>query len=177
MAKWLRAVLLLCPLAAVALVLLVAVVGALLPRDYDAALSARYAQPPQAVWAVVSDLAALPTWDPLVRRMERLPDRSGHPVWREHNGDGTVTYEVVEVLAPRRLVLQVLANDAPFRGTWTFALAPEEGGGSSLTVAAHGRIGNPFFRFLLRFIYGGDRALDIYFTALGRRLGERVQPF
>jgi uncharacterized protein YndB with AHSA1/START domain len=174
MAKWLRAILLLSPLAAAALVLLVGTVGALLPGTYAVTESARYRQPPPAVWAAVSNLAALPSWDPLVQRMDRLPDRDGHPVWREHNGDGTVTYEVTEAVPPRRLVLAVLANDAPFRGTWTFDLTPGPPGegGSRLTLSARGRIGNPFFRFLVRFVYGSDRALDVYLTALGRRLGD-----
>ncbi|HZF10450.1 MAG TPA: SRPBCC family protein [Thermoanaerobaculia bacterium] len=179
MAKWLRTVLLLTPLAAVALLLVVLGVGMLLPRTFVTAESARYRQPPPVVWAAMTDLAALPAWDPLVQRMERRPDRHGHPVWREHNGDGAVTYEVVQAVPPHRLVLRVLANDAPFRGTWTFDLAPGPPGegGSQLTLTARGRIANPFFRFLLRFVYGSDRALDIYLTALGRRLGETVQPF
>jgi uncharacterized protein YndB with AHSA1/START domain len=178
MAKWVRAVLLLTPLAALALVLVVLGVGALLPSSYEVAESAAYRQSPAAVWAVVSDLAALPAWDPLVHGIERLPDRDGHPVWRERTGDGTVTYEVVQSLPPRRLVLAVLGSDAPFRGTWTFDLAPgpPAEGGTRLTLTAHGRIGSPFFRFLLRFVYGSDRALDIYLTALGRRLGERGSP-
>ena len=178
MAKWLRAILLLSPVAAAALILLVGIVGALLPGRYAVVESARYRQPPPVVWAAVSDLAALPSWDPLVQRMERLPDRDGHPVWREHNGDGSITYEVAEAVPPRRLVLAVLANDAPFRGTWTFDLAPGPSGegGSRLTLSARGRIDNPFFRFLVRFVYGSDRALDVYLSALGRRLGERVQP-
>ena len=56
MAKWLRALLLLCPLAAAALVLLVGIVGALLPGRYAVTASARYRQAPPAVWAVVSNL-------------------------------------------------------------------------------------------------------------------------
>src|SRR5262249_46005839 len=147
MAKWLRTILLLTPLAAVVLGLAVAGVGMLLPRAYVAAESALYRQPPEVVWAVLSDFAALPTWDPLGQASERQPDRDGHPVWREHTGDGTVTYEVVQAVPPRRLVLRVLANDAPFRGTWTFDLAPGPPGegGSRLTVTARGRIADPFF--------------------------------
>jgi uncharacterized protein YndB with AHSA1/START domain len=179
MAKWLRTVLLLLPFAAVALLLLVIGVGMLLPSTYVAAESARYRQPPPEVWATLVDLANLPAWDPLVQRMERRPDRNGHPVWRELNGDGSVTYEVAQAEPPRRLVLRVLANDAPFRGAWTFDLAPgpPDEGGSRLTLTARGQIANPLFRFLLRFVYGSDRALAIYLTALGRKLGETVQPF
>jgi len=179
MAKWLRSLLLLSPVAAAALILLVAIVGMLLPDTYAVVESAQYRQPPSAVWAVVSDLAFLSAWDPLVQRMERLPDRGGHPVWREHNGDGAIAYEVVEEVPPRRLVLSVLADDAPFRGTWTFDLAPGPPGegGSRLTLSARGRVGNPFFRFLLRFVYGSDRALDVYLTALGRRLGRGSSPW
>jgi hypothetical protein len=176
MAKWLRSLLLLSPIAALALVLLAGLVGALLPSRHRVTESAHYRQEPAAVWAVLSDFAALPAWDPLVQRMERLPDRGGHPVWREHNGDGSATYEIAESIPPRRQVLAVLANDAPFRGTWTFDLAPgpPPEGGSRLALTARGEVGNPFFRFLLRFVYGSDRALDVYLTALGRRLGREV---
>ena len=41
------------------------------------------AQPREAVWDRIVDFGGLASWRRDVERVERLPDRDGHEVWRE----------------------------------------------------------------------------------------------
>src|SRR5206468_12576425 len=57
-------------------------------RSHVAARSLRSKRSPEEVWAVVSDFAAVPSWHPEIKTVERLPDRDGHDVWRETDRRG-----------------------------------------------------------------------------------------
>ncbi len=91
----------------VLLIALLMTAGFFLPRDHEAISSARFAAPPDSVWAVISDLERVPSWRPDVIRMDRLPDHDGHAVWLEVGQTGSLPYEVVEWLPPVRLALRV----------------------------------------------------------------------
>ena len=56
------------------------------------------------------------------RRVERLPDRDGRPVWVEEGGNGRMTFAVERSEAPRLLVVRIADPDLPFGGTWTYAV-------------------------------------------------------
>lgn len=169
--KWLLIV----PGVLVAVVAVVALVGALLPAGHVAARTARYSRPPEAVWAAITDLEAAPSWRPGITKMERLPDRGGKPVWRESGRFGDMTFEVTELDPPRRMVTTIADPDLPFSGRWTYDVRPA-GQGSELTVTEEGEVHNPIFRFMSRFVFGHHRTIEGYLKALGRRLGEDVHP-
>ena len=79
---------------------LLAVVGCFFPRHHVASRSLRSKRPPEEVWNVVSDYAAVPGWHPEIKKVERLPDRDGHEVWRETDKRGyPVQLETVEAVA------------------------------------------------------------------------------
>ncbi len=159
----------------VALVALMAVVGALLPRGHVASCVARFKQPRQALWQALTDPAAMPSWRPDVKKVERLPDREGKPVWREIGSHGAITLEVTESSPEARLVTRIADPDLPFGGTWTYELR-EAGGGSELKITENGEVKNAVFRFMARFVFGHHRTMQTYLEALGRKLGEDVVP-
>ena len=81
------------------------VVGLLLPKGHTAARTLHLKQQPEAVWGVISDAQAMPSWRLNVAKVERLADQNGHPVWRETYKNGqALPLELVETLPPKRLV-------------------------------------------------------------------------
>jgi len=161
--------------ALVVIVLVVVVIGYLLPQSHVASMSARYAAPPDTVWATLTDVQAFPQWRPALSRVEVLPDENGRPGWREHGKDDVITYRVVESDRPRRLVTRIADDNLPFGGTWTYELAPA-GAGTRLTITERGEVYNPIFRFVSRFILGYTGTMDGVLRAIGTRHGETIVP-
>lgn len=158
----------------VAIVAVVFVGGMLLPQNHVAARSASYRAPPEQLWALITDVAAYPGWRSDVKTVTLLPDRDGRRVWRESGGSGDITFATVESSRPSRLVTRIEGN-SDFGGTWTYVLTPADGGGR-LTIVERGEVYNPIFRFLSRFVFGHTSTIDDYLRAVGRKLGEEVEP-
>ncbi len=160
----------------VGLAALVTLVGALLPKGHEATRTARFRQPPEAVWQVITDFQASSSWRTDLRSVERLPDLNGHPVWKEVDKQGqALPLEVVEQVPPRLMVTRIADPDLPFGGTWTWEIAPDDDG-CSLTITERGEVRNPIFRFVARFVLGHTATMDGYLKALGRKLGEGGAP-
>lgn len=160
----------------VLLVLLVVVIGALLPRDHVAAVVARIAAPPDAVWAVVSDPAAFPTWRTDVQRVELLPPTPTGAAWREHAGGDAIAYAVEVSEPPRRLVTRITDAGLPFGGAWEWRIAPDGDGASRVTIVERGAVYNPIFRFVSRFVMGHTATMTAQLRALGRKFGAEATP-
>jgi len=160
----------------VGLLILVAIVGAMLPRDHVASVTATIAGAPDKVWAALTDAASYPTWRSDVRKVEVL---STSPLtWKEHTkqGDMTLATEIVE--PPTRLVGRIQDKGMPFGGAWEYRIAPVAGdaGKSVVTITERGWVSNPVFRFVSKFVIGHYSTLDTYLRALGRKFGTEVIP-
>jgi uncharacterized protein YndB with AHSA1/START domain len=164
--------------AIVALVLVVAIVGALLPRDHVVAAAARIAAPPADVWKVVTDPAAFPTWRPDVKRVDVLPaaPNGGRLAWREHGGNGAIAFAVDAAEPPSRLVTRITDDGLPFGGSWEWRIAADGDGASRVTIVERGSVHNPIFRFASRFVLGHDATMNAQLRALGRRFGAAADP-
>ena len=159
-----------------ALVALMALIGAFVPREHRATSTVTLRQPIDTVWAAVRDLGGVPSWWPEIKESIRQPDKNGQEVWRQKMSGFDVPLIVIEATAPTKLVTQIdTSAGGAFGGTWTYDLAPESGG-TKISVTEAGWIGNPIFRFLSRFAFGYYGSLDGYLKALGRRFGAEVQP-
>lgn len=156
----------------VGLILAATVWGALLPREHHAHRSARFAQPPAALWTVIADPLAAPAWRPDVAAVEALPAVGGRARWKEIGGDA-ITYELVADEPPARRVVRIADDALPFGGSWTYALEAD-GEGARLTITEDGEVRNPLFRFLARYAFGHGGTMEAYLRALGRRFGEDV---
>ncbi len=160
----------------IALIVIMAVIGALLPRDHVAGSSIMLQQPPDSVWRVVRDQDAVPHWWPAMATSVHRVGPDGRDRWEQTLSGNKMTFVVEADEPPRRLVTSIeAAPGAPFGGTWTFDIAPE-GTGSRVTVTERGWIGNPVFRFLARFVFGYYRTQESYLVALGKKFGETVVP-
>ena len=154
-------------------VLIVAIVvgiGYTLPVAHTASRSVVLGATPPAVWAAITDVPAYPDWRPDVESVEVLPPVHGRPSWREKGGNDAITYAMVRVDPPSRLVTRIADRDLPFGGEWHYELAPE-GAGTRLTITERGEVYNPIFRFVSRFVMGHTATIDAYQQALGTKFG------
>lgn len=156
-----------------ALVIAVAIVGAMLPREHTAVRSIELNQPPQAVWEAITDHANEATWRGDIAKVERQADKNGNPLWKETYKDGEeLTMETRESVPPKRLV-RVIAEEGPFSGQWEFNIVPLENNRSRVTLTERGAVGNPIFRFVSRFVIGHYTYMEKYLTALAGKFGEK----
>jgi hypothetical protein len=161
--------------ASVGLVLLMALIGALLPRTHQATRTAIFNRTPSEVYAAISDFSAMPSWRSSLLGVEILPPRDGHACYREVSRHQPITYIVLEDNGPKTLVTQIADENLPFSGTWTYMISPELNG-SRVRIREQGEIRNLFFRFLARFVFGYTGTMEAYLRDLGRKFGETVTP-
>ncbi len=157
------------------LVALAWVAGSLLPRDHRAASSITLSQPPEAVWLVVRDLAALKgTWPELTEAVMSA-DSVGREIWHEKVDGFDMRLLVTESVPLSRFVTLIQSPPgASFGGRWIYQLDPA-GSGTRVTVTEEGWVANPFFRLMSK-LGGHHRSIDGYLTALGKHFGETVTP-
>ena len=135
----------------VAIVAIVATIGAMLPRDHHATRQARYRQKPEAIYFTFAGPA---DWRSDIRASGSLPDRDGRKQWWEQDTHGHKTaYELVEDKMPSRRVTRIAEKNLPFGGTWTIEISPTSEG-SVVRVTEDGEIHNVIFRFVARFFLG-----------------------
>jgi uncharacterized protein YndB with AHSA1/START domain len=158
----------------VGLVILVAIAGAMLPRDHVASMRTTIPAPQDSVWAALTDVAAYPSWRGGVTRVDIL---SKTPLsWREHTSQGPMTLAVETFDPPRRMVGRVMDTDQPWGGTWEYALASDGPNATTVTVTERGWVSNPIFRFVSKYVMGHYSTLDSYLRALGRKFGSDAAP-
>jgi hypothetical protein len=163
-------------IAAGTLVLIVAVIaliGAMLPKGHHATRQARFAQRPEALYAVIS---GPPNWRSDIEEHGTLPDGK----WWERDSHGNkITYELVEDRPPSRRVVRMADPTLPFGGAWTLEVTPAEvtpgAAGSTVRVTEDGEVYNVLFRFMARFIFGHTATIDTYLRDLGRKFGETIR--
>jgi hypothetical protein len=153
----------------VLLVAIVALIGAMLPRDHHATRQARYRQKPEAVYFA---LAGPADWRSDIKAYGNLPDRDGRKLWWEQDRHGQrVTYELIEDKMPSRRVTRIAEKNLPFGGTWTIEIAPAPEG-SVVRVTEDGEIYNVIFRFAARYFFGYTASIEGLLRDLGHRFGE-----
>jgi uncharacterized protein YndB with AHSA1/START domain len=155
----------------VALILVVIAVGYMLPVAHTATRERTLGAPPSRVFAAIMTPADFPQWRSDVKRVEMLPAVDGHTRWRETGDNGTITFVNDTVVPDRRVVTRIEDKGLPFGGGWTLELSPApQAGGTTLRITENGKIYNPVFRFVSRFILGYTRSLERYLGDLERYL-------
>jgi hypothetical protein len=156
----------------VGVVVLLTAIGMFLPRSHQVARSLPLKQTPEVIWQVVSDFPNEVNWHPGVLKVERMPDKNGHEVWREtYKGGYPIQLETLEAVSPRRLVRSIADEKGPFSGRWEFDIAPLEAG-SRVTIIEYGDVPNPFFRFMACLFMNPAQYLEIYLKALAAKFNE-----
>lgn len=165
------------------LVVLLALVGMLFPRDHVATRTLRLRRAPAEVWKVVTDLGGQLTWRADLKGVSKVSEAAREQgmvgeVWREQFGRHAFELATREAIppdpsdrTPGRMVRELITPGLAFRGRWEYVVAPGADGGSVVTLTEHGTVTNPVFRAVGR-LTGQARHLDRYLVALARRFGE-----
>ena len=88
----------------------------------------------------------------------------------EVSGRDSLTFEILDATAPRRLVTRIVGEGLPFGGQWVFDVE-RQGDGSRLTITEHGEVYSPLFRFVSRFVMGHTSTIDGYLVSVVRHFG------
>lgn len=129
-----------------AVVALVAVIGATLPRNHRASRSLAVRRSPEEIWPVIMQATA----------------SSGVPV------------DVIQSDPPRRQVTRVKDTEKMFGGTWTITVTPTPTGGT-VTITEDGWVGNPIFRFVSRYVMGHHATMDGMLKEVAKKFGEEPE--
>jgi hypothetical protein len=156
------------------ILILIALVGYLLPKEHTVTREARFHQTSHAVWEAITEFEAMPTWRQGLKSIKRLPDKNGLPVWVETLDSGIIPLETMASQPPWKLVVRIADPKLPFGGTWTYEITTLPSG-SSLRIREDGEIYNPLFRFLARFVFGYNATIDTYLKSLAKKFGELPQ--
>lgn len=170
--KKLALILVLLVAAAVAAVYLI---GALQPLGHVASSQIRLSQPPDEVWATVSDFRGWPGWNSAVQSVRRGEDRDGKPVWVVVGEWGDLP-SIVEVFEPPGKMVTRIPEGAGlgFGGSWTYEIE-SDGTGSRVRITERGEVDSPLFRAMMLW-WGQHETLEQFLRDLGKKFGETVEP-
>jgi Polyketide cyclase / dehydrase and lipid transport len=158
----------------IVLLLVVLVGGLLLPEEHRASRTLVTKQSPQAIWETINDHANEPKWRSDVASVTSLGERNGKPVLQENYKDGnTVALMTTESRPPTRMVREI-AEEGPFSGRWEIDIQPTQSG-SNVTITEVGKVPNPFFRFISKYVLGHTTQMERYLTNLAGKFGEQPQ--
>ncbi len=148
-------------------------VGSRMPRDHRSVVSLSFRASRAAVWAAITDYAAMPAWWPAVKavRFERLPDGT-ELTWNKDRRGQEIPFRTGEAIVNEKLVRIIAKDDLPFGGTWTFELigAP---GGTRLTLTEDGFVNATILRPVARWIIGYDATQRDFLANLERYLSTK----
>lgn len=155
----------------VLLIVAVLVIGFLTPEEHQASRTLKTKQSPQVIWDAINDHANEPKWRDDVASVTSVGERNGKPVWQENYNDGnTVQLATTESKPPTRMVREI-AEEGPFSGRWEIDITstPE---GSNVKITEVGKVSNPIFRFVSKYVIGHTTQMTKYLTSLAKRFGE-----
>ena len=142
-------------------------VGMMLPRDHVARGEKVIAASPQAVAALVRDVASQPRWRAGVERVE-VRGREGDVLrYVEHDEEGSIAFAFRETAPERAFESRIDDPELPFAGTWTIGLAPS-GNGTRVTIEERGSVHDPLFRFFGALVFGHEGTIKAYLADLQR---------
>jgi uncharacterized protein YndB with AHSA1/START domain len=134
-------------------------IGRAQPERHTASITFTVPKPRAAVWAALTDYAAMPRWWPAVKSV-RLETRAGGEVitWNTDASGQVIGFRTAEEKAPARLVREIVGENLPFGGTWTYELA-EAGGATRVTLTEDGFVKPPFFRGVAKLFMKPDATM------------------
>ena len=163
-------------LVLVGLALLPFLVGFFLPEEFTARIQFNISKTPEEVWAAISEYEKHPVTGAMKKRVTRLPDAGGLPVWVEDMGSSQITVWVTEQTPPTHQKRHLKDSVVPMTADWTFQIEKVEGG-SRVTATNHTLIRSgtwhvPVFRFIMTLTKGAEVGLRDYWSGVAREFGE-----
>ena len=147
------------------------IVGSLTPVTHSAEVSVEVGAPGQRVWEVVDDPEKFPSWCPGLDRVEMLPDRGGHRVFRQYQGRNSFVLEETAKQAPVRVVRTITDDNKFFSGEWDHQIKDLGNGRCVVTVKETGSIPGAIPRAVTRVFFGYDYYLKKFAAAIKAKCG------
>ena len=149
----------------------------MLAEEHHASRTLVTRQPPRAIWDAINDHANETQWRSDVASVVALGERNGKPVWQENYKDGNkVTLMTTESKPPTRMVRELTDLEGPFSGRWEIDIAPTSEG-SKVKITEIGKVSNPVFRFVSKYVIGHTTFMERYLRGLAGKFGEQAQFF
>ena len=156
----------------IAAVVIALVVGGLAtPREHVVSRTTTLRAQPDRVRQLIRDVAAYDKWRDDLIEVEIVDPHEPGLRWREISTGGSVLFGMTEDEPPTRFAAEVLDEDIPWGGAWTWELEPSDEG-TRLTITERGFVGNPIFRFIGTHFIGFTGSIDKFINAVARQLGE-----
>ena len=145
--------------------------GAQMPREHRSRVAVTLTANREAVWAAITDYAAMPAWWPAVKavRTETLADGTVL-TWNLDGHGQEIPFRTGESRPLEKLVRVIATERLPFGGTWTCELADAPGGGTQLTLIEDGFINPPLFRAIAKWFFGLDTTQRDFLAHLEKHL-------
>jgi hypothetical protein len=153
-------------------------IGTSLPIDHHASCSASFDVPPRFLFAAIADDGASVRWRPDIASAVLVSGSGPTAVWRETDTHGNaITYRTIAYAEDNSLARTIdFVPGMPFAGTWAYRFSqggntvdPQEPSNiNRVTIIEDGKIYNPFFRFMARYVFGYTQTMKTYLTDLAR---------
>jgi hypothetical protein len=154
-----------------ALVAAVFCIGYLLPAKTTHTRSIVLKVKPEAVVAALADVQHMADWNRNTEKVEMLPSTNGKDTTRQtFKGGMKMIIITTESQPPTHLVRDLGDKSGPFAGSWTYEIAPNDGG-SQVALTEIGIFKNPLFRVMAR-VFGQTKYIDEHLEDLARKFGE-----
>ncbi len=147
------------------------VVGSCVPATHTASMSVTVAMPRDRVWSLLNDVESFPAWLPGIDKVEMLPERDGHRVFRQFQGRNSFVLEETVKAAPSVVTRTIADDNGMFSGSWEHRLEEAGPGRTTITVVETGTVNAAIPRAIMRLFVGYDRSLNAFSAALRIRCG------
>jgi uncharacterized protein YndB with AHSA1/START domain len=145
--------------------------GAQMPREHRSQVAVMLPASRAAVWAAITDYAAMPAWWPAVKALRTEKRADGTLLtWNMDRHGQEVPFRTGESRPPEKLVRVIATEQLPFGGTWTYELTDARGGGTQLTLTGDGFINPPMFRAMAEWFFGLENTQRDFLAHLEKHL-------
>jgi uncharacterized protein YndB with AHSA1/START domain len=128
-------------------------------------------QPPEAIFALLTDLPNFPTWNRSMVKIEMLPPVDGKEATRQtFKGNMQMTIITSESTPPKHLVRSMGDIGGTFEGSWTYDIAPTADG-SEIVLTEQATMNNPFFRLMVK-LFSPTKYMDEHLEGMAKHFGE-----
>src|SRR5882724_5664492 len=141
---------------------LIFIAGLLLPVSHTATVSSIIPMPATQAWTRLTDFSKYPEWRKNIKKVEvSSPDK-----WTEtddHNDK--IPYKMDLLETGRKLRTEIVGDKLTFGGYWIIELKTVNND-TEITITEYGKVFNPIFRALSKFVFGHDATIKNYLKYL-----------
>lgn len=145
--------------------------GTLMPASHTASVSVEVGSPRDVVWAAIDDPPSFPSWCDSVDKIEMMPDKDGHRVFRQVQGRNSFVLEETAKQPPSLVTRTITDENNLFNGSWEHRLEDLGNGRTRITITEHGTVNAAIPRAMMKLLIGNDLYLKKFGAVLKSKFG------